>query len=95
MLIAILLAQAVPAPAATAVAPVPPATRVSVVMALDIDASGKVTACRIAEPSGVPALDEKGCALAIERARYKPAVDAKGQPIPAQQRLRVSWQMQE
>ena len=60
-------------------------------MELDIDTTGRVTACRVVEPSGMPSLDAKACSIAVEKARYQPAIDASGQPTPTRKRLKVSW----
>ena len=46
-----------------------------------IDEAGKVAACHVTLPSGVPVLDAMGCVAIQERARFKPARDRNGKPI--------------
>ena len=48
---------------------------------LFIDEKGKVAACHVLEPSGIPALDGMGCLVIVERAKFKPAFDRSGAPI--------------
>ena len=46
-----------------------------------IDEKGKVAACHVLQPSGIPAFDGMGCQVILQRARFKPALDRKGIPI--------------
>jgi TonB family protein len=46
-----------------------------------IDTSGKVAACNVLKPSGVPLLDVMGCQVIRERAKFKAARDAAGKPM--------------
>jgi hypothetical protein len=46
-----------------------------------IDEKGKIAACHIEKASGIPALDAMGCQVIMERARFKPALDAAGKPV--------------
>lgn len=48
---------------------------------LFIDEKGKVAACYVLEPSGIPALDGLGCQVIRKRATFKPAIDTAGKPI--------------
>ncbi|WP_375393600.1 energy transducer TonB [uncultured Sphingomonas sp.] len=60
-------------------------------MELDIDEAGRVTDCRVVEPSGTPQLDAKACSIAIEKARYKPAIGPDGKAKRTSTRLKVAW----
>jgi TonB family protein len=46
-----------------------------------VNEKGGVAACHVLKASGSAALDGMGCQVIRERARFKPAYDAKGQPI--------------
>ena len=66
--------------------PVPPGGREArigkaVILALTVSPEGRATACRIYKSSGLPETDEVTCQLARERLRFKPALDAAGQPV--------------
>lgn len=53
----------------------------TVIVHLDIDARGRVGACRLAASSGDTVLDETTCRLIQRRFRYHPAVDPSGRAI--------------
>lgn len=63
----------------------------SVVVALAIDADGRVTACRVARSSGNADLDATTCRLAQQRFRYTPARDAAGKAVPGVAGWRQDW----
>lgn len=46
-----------------------------------IDEKGSVAGCHVERPSGVPIIDAMSCQVIRERAKFKPAVDAKGRPV--------------
>ena len=46
-----------------------------------ISERGDVSACYVLKPSGVPAFDGTGCQVIRQRARFKPARDAHGNPL--------------
>lgn len=48
---------------------------------LFVDEQGKIPACYVVEPSGIPALDGMGCQVIRQRAKFKPAIDTAGKPI--------------
>lgn len=60
--------------------------------ALDVSASGAITACRIVESSGFPDLDRQTCESAMLRARFKPATDAHGQPTAGTFERPITWE---
>lgn len=58
---------------------------------LQIDAKGLVTGCEIVLSSGSASLDAKTCELMTERARFRPAMDARGKPTTGTYTNRVRW----
>jgi TonB family protein len=48
---------------------------------LFVDEQGKIPACYVLQPSGIPALDGMGCQVIRQRAKFKPAIDTAGKPI--------------
>ncbi|MCE2842304.1 MAG: energy transducer TonB [Novosphingobium sp.] len=66
--------------------PIPPGGREArigkaVILALTISPEGRATGCRIYKSSGLPDTDEVTCRLAKERLRFKPALNATGEPV--------------
>lgn len=66
--------------------PIPPGGREArigkaVILALTISPDGRATGCRIYKSSGLPDTDEVTCRLAKERLRFKPALNAAGEPV--------------
>ncbi len=55
----------------------------TVTFRLDLDASGKVQGCGIIKSSGSKELDDTACKIIAGRARFKPARDAAGSPVPS------------
>lgn len=60
---------------------------------LAIGASGQVTGCTVTRSSGFPVLDEATCRLIARRARFEPARDDQGLPVPGQFASTVRWQI--
>lgn len=60
---------------------------------LAIDATGAVRRCDITRSSGFSALDAGTCALMMDRARFTPALDATGKPVPGSFVLAVNWEL--
>jgi len=58
---------------------------------LDIDATGRVSACRVTESSGSASLDEATCRITQERARFEPARDQRGRPVPDEISRHMHW----
>ena len=63
------------------------------VFRLRVDAEGKPLHCDVIGSSGTAGLDEKACALVMERGRFTPARDGQGQPIEADWENKVHWQL--
>jgi len=66
-------------------------TQGMVAYGLRIDPQGRVTACRIVASSGSAALDEATCRILRSRARYMPARDAQGNPVPDRDQGEFTW----
>ncbi len=56
-----------------------------------IEASGRVSGCRVTRSSGDASLDETTCRLIEERFRFKPATNAAGDSVSSQYGWRQSW----
>ena len=56
-----------------------------------IEASGRVSGCRVTRSSGDASLDRTTCNLIEERFRFRPATNATGEPIPSQYGWRQTW----
>lgn len=57
--------------------------------------NGRVTACRITRPSGIPLFDARTCQILLQRFRYRPARDAQGKPVAASDSFSVDWDYQD
>lgn len=55
----------------------------AVIVALTVGSDGRVSACRVQQPSGDPDADAITCRLAIERFRFRPARNAAGAAVEA------------
>ncbi|MBN8809431.1 MAG: energy transducer TonB [Sphingomonas sp.] len=64
-----------------------------VVAALQIDATGQITSCKIQTSSGTESLDAKACAILMERGRFNPATDKRGRAIASVYYFPVRWAM--
>lgn len=53
----------------------------AVIVVLTVGTDGRVSACRVHQPSGDPEADAVTCKLALERFRFHPALDANGDPV--------------
>ena len=56
-----------------------------------IEATGRVTGCRVSRSSGDASLDATTCRLIEERFRFKPATNAAGEAIRSPYGWRQSW----
>lgn len=62
-----------------------------VVIELTVGTDGRVTACRVTDPSPDPQADAITCSLATERFVFRPRLDASGQPVVGRYRWRQRW----
>jgi TonB family protein len=60
---------------------------------LELDPKGRITECDISKSSGSPLLDSTTCALLVTNARFKPAVNASGQPVAGEWHSAMVWQL--
>lgn len=63
----------------------------SVTILLTVGPDGLVSNCRVTEPSPDPEADRITCRLASERFRFRPATDARGEPIVGRYAWRQRW----
>lgn len=59
---------------------------------LSVGPDGRVATRMITVASGSPALDQATCRVVLERARYRPALDAAGRPVNGRHGGGVIWQ---
>lgn len=62
---------------------------------LAIDASGKVTGCKITRSTGHTALDAATCDLVTKRARFDAARDGTGKAVPGSYKGAITWKIPE
>jgi TonB-like protein len=58
-----------------------------------VDESGALKDCMVEETSGIATLDAMACLVLLERARFRPALDAAGKPARSVLTTRVVWRM--
>jgi protein TonB len=63
----------------------------SVSVSFTVGPSGRVEQCRVTRSSGHPDLDETTCRLILRRFRYRPALNAAGDPVPETMRKAYDW----
>jgi hypothetical protein len=56
-----------------------------------VDATGKVTDCRVYETSGFLELDQHTCAVLLKRSKFKPARDAAGVAVVSVYKGSFTW----
>ena len=59
---------------------------------VQIDATGRVSACNVTASSNFPKLDERTCKIAQSRWRFKPALQ-EGKPVEDTISKRIRWQI--
>ena len=62
---------------------------------IDVGEDGRVTNCTVFSSSGSNALDAATCRIIRSRARYRPARDSAGNPVPGVAVARVAWRLPE
>lgn len=60
---------------------------------LDVGPNGRVTGCTITRSSGSAVLDSTTCRLMRSRARFTPATDAAGAPVPDRIVGKIVWKL--
>jgi protein TonB len=60
---------------------------------LQVGTDGRVTGCEVTRSSGVPELDSLACEKITERARFVPARNENGEPVPGSWATTVVWRI--
>jgi protein TonB len=68
-------------------------TEGSVGVAVTIGPNGRVASCSVTRPSGESILDDAACRSMERYARYKPALDAAGNPTTGRDSLTIVYQL--
>ncbi|MGQ0558274.1 MAG: energy transducer TonB [Sphingosinicella sp.] len=64
-----------------------------VYFALEVSAEGRVSRCHITRSSGSQALDNQTCHIMMRHARFDPARDEAGNPVPDIVQSRITWRL--
>jgi periplasmic protein TonB len=62
-------------------------------VSLEIGADGRVTGCTVEKSSGYAVLDTSTCRLLRSRARFNPARDSAGAPVPGRYAYERDWKL--
>jgi TonB family protein len=60
---------------------------------LDVSPEGRVTHCHVISSSGSELLDLTTCQIMLLRARFEPARDDAGNPVPDRTSARITWRL--
>ena len=60
---------------------------------LAIDAGGCPVGCSITKSSGYETLDKAACGVMYRKARFDPATDEHGNPVPGTYRNKFVWSL--
>ena len=60
---------------------------------IEVDSAGGAANCQIISTSGNSDLDQAACAIILQRARFRPALDHLGRPIPDSLTARIVWRL--
>lgn len=60
---------------------------------VQVDEAGRVASCSITGSSGSPDLDATTCSLMQRRARFTPATDVNGAPVPGSWSSSIRWEI--
>ena len=66
----------------------------TVAVSLQIDTQGRVSRCTVSSTSGSDALDRTTCEILRSRARFTPATDTEGHPVPDVYSQRITWRLE-
>ncbi len=61
----------------------------------EINPEGRVSRCTITASSGSTPLDRAACLIVTSRARFAPARDSAGRPVPDAREGDVTWRLEE
>jgi protein TonB len=60
---------------------------------LTVGTKGRPIACHVVQSSGHKVIDDATCNILISRARFKPALDAAGNPIESHWPGHINWRL--
>jgi protein TonB len=60
---------------------------------LTVGTNGRANACQVTKSSRYKVLDDATCRIFITRARFKPSVDAGGNPIEGHYQTHLDWRI--
>ena len=60
-------------------------------MRVTVNTEGRADDCAVVATSGSPQIDTTSCRVALRRARFRPALDAAGQPVTIAAVFTVTW----
>jgi protein TonB len=63
----------------------------TVLVTLSVTATGMASACEATRPSGNARFDRDICSMLKRRARFRPATDPSGAPMPSHWEYRYTW----
>ena len=64
----------------------------TVTISFRVRSDGAVDRCRVTGSSGYPSIDEATCRLVEQRFRFRPALDASGNPVDFSLRTNFTWE---
>ncbi|HST35733.1 MAG TPA: energy transducer TonB [Allosphingosinicella sp.] len=67
------------------------ATQGRVIVRIDVSPEGRATSCAALATSGSPEIDATTCRVIMARARFRPAIDAAGEPVAIRFVSTVTW----
>lgn len=62
------------------------------VIRIGVDDDGRPTYCLLEEPRNAARLEQSLCSMIIRRARFRPALDIQGRPMPSVYSFPLAWQ---
>ena len=71
----------------------PPANESVTRVKLDVSAAGAVERCTVVASSGLPKVDDAAC-TGLAKARFQPATDPAGKPIPSSTIIKVRFRIE-
>ena len=66
----------------------------TVTVRLQVGATGRVSSCTVTASSGSNSLDRTTCEILQRRARFAPATDSSGTPVPDVYTQRITWRLE-
>lgn len=67
----------------------------AVTVTVGVNTRGRVSNCRVIKSSASQTLDQATCRIITARARFKPALDARGNPVESEFTQNIVWRIAE